>query len=92
MKGKVLKPQTVVYSCETREVTVEIDGKILKIREHEDDNGSENWVDVGDGEFVETYQLQDEELRKIAEGIAYNIRSGDFDEEGVEFDTSEYDD
>lgn len=92
MKGKVLKSQQVVYSCETREVTVEIDGKILKVRMHEDDNGAENWVSTDDGEFIETYQLEDEELKKIADGIAYNISNGDFDEDGSEFDTSEYDD
>ena len=92
MKAKVVKPQRVVWSAETREVTVDLDGKIIVIRQHEDDHGGENWVSVGDGEFIETYQLEDEELRKIADGIAYNIRGGDFDEEGAEFDTSEYDD
>ena len=92
MKVKVVKPQRVVWSAETREVTVEADGKTIVVRQHEDDNGGENWVAVGDGSFVETYQLEDEELKKLADAIAYNIRNGDFDEEGTEFDSSEYDD
>jgi hypothetical protein len=91
MKGKVLKPQRVVWSSETREVTVDYEGKTLIVRQHEDDNHGENWVSVDGGEFEEVYYLEDEKLKKFALTIAYNIRSGEFDEEGTEFDTSDFD-
>jgi len=57
------------------------------VRLHEDNSGCENWVAVGDDDFVETYKLEDDELRDLADNIADNLQNGDFDEDGAEFDT-----
>lgn len=89
MKIKVLKPQRTIFSSETKEMTLEIDGKIIMIRQHEDDNHGEVWASIDDGDLVESFELEDGELRNLIDGAATYIRSGMFDEEGVEIDSEE---
>lgn len=89
MKVKVLKPQRTIYSSETKEMTLEIDGKVIVVRQHEDDNGGEVWASINDGDLVESYQLEDDELKELIDGAAMYIRSGIFDNEGAEIDSEE---
>ena len=89
MKVKVLKPQKTVYTSETKEMTLEIDGKVYVIRQHEDDNHGENWVSINDEPFMETYEMEDGELRDLLDESCNLTRSGIFDNEGEEMDSSE---
>ena len=88
MKIKVLEPQYVIYSAETREITIDYNGMELTIRHTEDDHGDENIVLI-DGKWVKSYELKDEDLKQIVETICDNIRDGSFDTKG-EVDLSEY--
>jgi hypothetical protein len=88
MKIKVLQPQRVIYSAETREITIDFNGKELIIRQAEDDNGGDNLVFI-DHDWVNTYKLEDEELKTVVDTICANIREDIFDEKG-EIDLSEY--
>ena len=88
MKIKVLEPQKVIYSAETREITIDYNGMELIIRQAEDDNGGENIVLIDD-KWVKSYELKDEDLKQIVETICDNIRDGSFDAKG-EVDLSEY--
>jgi|LakMenEpi03Aug12_release.lakeMendotaPanAssembly.Ray.scaffolds.fasta_scaffold100494_1 hypothetical protein len=88
MKINVLEPQKVIYSAETREITIDYNGKKLIIRQAEDDNGGENIVLIDD-KWVKSYELKDEDLKQIVETVCDNIRDGSFDAKG-EVDLSEY--
>ena len=88
MKIKVLEPQKVIYSAETREITIDYNGTELVIRQAEDDNGGENIVLIDDN-WVNSYELEDDELKQIVNTICHNIRDSSFDEKG-EVDLSEY--
>jgi hypothetical protein len=88
MKIKVLEPQKVIYSAETREITIDYNGTELVIRQAEDDNGGENIVLIDDN-WVKSYELEDDDLKQIVNTICDNIRDGSFDEKG-EVDLSEY--
>jgi hypothetical protein len=88
MKIKVLEPQKVIYSAETREITIDYNGTKLIIRQAEDDNGGENIVLIDD-KWVKSYELKDEDLKQIVETVCENIRDGSFDAKG-EVDLSEY--
>ena len=88
MKINVLEPQEVIYSAETREITIDYNGTKLIIRQAEDNNGGENIVLIDD-KWVKSYELKDEDLKQIVETVCYNIRDGSFDEKG-EVDLSEY--
>ena len=74
MKIKVLEPQKVIWSSETRETTVEVDGKKITVRY---------------GALIESYKIKDPEIKEIVENIAYNISYGIFDVGGEEFDYTE---
>ena len=89
MKIKVLEPQRVIWSSETRETVVDVDGVKLTVRQFEDDNHGEIYIKIGDGRLMEDYEMEDSELKKIGQEIAYNIRNGMFDNEGDEFDSNE---
>jgi hypothetical protein len=88
MKINVLEPQKVIYSAETREITIDYNGTKLIIRQAEDDNGGENIVLIDDN-WIKSYELKDEDLKQIVETICDNIRDGSFDAKG-EVDLSEY--
>ncbi len=88
MKINVLEPQKVIYSAETREITIDYNGTKLIIRQAEDDNGGENIVLIDD-KWIKSYELKDEDLKQIVETICDNIRDGSFDAKG-EVDLSEY--
>ena len=88
MKIKVLEPQKVIYSAETREITIDYNGTKLIIRQAEDDNGGENIVLIDD-KWIKSYELKEEDLKQIVETICDNIRDGSFDAKG-EVDLSEY--
>jgi len=88
MKINVLEPQKVIYSAETREITIDYNGTKLVIRQAEDDNGGENIVLIDD-KWIKSYELKDEDLKQIVETICENIRDGSFDAKG-EVDLSEY--
>ena len=88
MKINVLEPQKVIYSAETREITIDYNGTKLIIRQAEDDNGGENIVLIDD-KWVKSYELKDEDLKQIVETVCDNIRDGSFDAKG-EVDLSEY--
>jgi hypothetical protein len=92
MKFKVLERQKVIWSLETRETTVEVDGKKITVRYSEHDNGADIWGSVNDGALIESYKIKDPEIKEIVENIAYNISYGLFDNEGDEFDFSELSD
>lgn len=89
MKIKVLEPQRVIWSSETRETVVDVDGVKLTVRQYEDDNHGEVHIKIGDGRFMEDYQMEESELKKIGQEIAYNIRGGMFDKMDNEFDSDE---
>ena len=89
MKIKVLEPQKVIWSSETRETTVEVDGKKITVRYSEHDNGADIWGSVNDGALIESYKIKDPEIKEIVENIAYNISYGIFDVGGEEFDYTE---
>jgi len=88
MKINVLEPQKVIYSAETREITIDYNGTKIIIRQAEDDNGGENIVLIDD-KWIKSYELKDEDLKQIVETICDNIRDGSFDAKG-EVDLSEY--
>ena len=88
MKINVLEPQKVIYSAETREITIDYHGTKLIIRQAEDDNGGENIVLIDD-KWIKSYELKEEDLKQIVETICDNSRDGSFDAKG-EVDLSEY--
>ena len=88
MKIKVLEPQRVIYSAETREITIDYNGRELIIRQAEDDNGGDNIVFI-DNNWVSSYKLEDEEFKTVVNTICANIREDIFDKKG-EIDLSEY--
>lgn len=89
MKIKVIVPQRVIWSSETRETVVDIEGVKLTVRQYEDDNSGTIYLKIGDGKIIEASKMEDNELKKIGQNIAYNIRNGMFDNEGDEFDSND---
>lgn len=89
MKLKITKSERVIWSAETREVCFDMNGTELVVRQYEDDNGSETWVRVGDGDLIRDYEVEDQEIVTIVNKLLGLFRSGDFDEEGVEIETDE---
>lgn len=87
MKIKVIKPERTI--SETKEMTLDIDGKEVIIRRYEDDNKGEvfAYIDREDWE-----NSDDEELKKVIYNCAYAIREKEFfGSEGIEIDSNDVD-
>jgi hypothetical protein len=80
MKIRVIDPQEVIYSSETRQVEIEYDGQEYIIRQFEDDNGRENSVFINNS-WKEPSQIKAENpgLAKIVTCVCNYIREGIFD-------------
>jgi len=84
MKVKVIENSWTVYLKETRQTNVELDdGRIIKVRQMDDGNGTENYyfIDGESNEWSETHKCDNKELRDIVDKIAGNIFSGAFSKE-----------
>jgi hypothetical protein len=90
MKIRVIDPQEVIYSSETRQVKIEYDGQEYIIRQFEDDNGGENSVFINNS-WKEPSQIKAENpgLAKIVTCVCNYIREGIFDEK-AEVDLTEW--
>jgi len=89
MKIKILQPQKTIWSAETKEMMLEIDGNNVTIRQYEDDNGGEVWVILNGGDLIQSRQLEDKDLREVIDICAWNIRNGMFDKINEEFDSND---
>mgnify|MGYP001166578599 CR=1 FL=1 len=92
MKIKVINSTKTVWSQETRQTDVKLDdGRILKVRQMEDDNGTESYFYI-EGEtknWTNSYECEDDKLKSIIDKIAWNIFQNVFDNKDEIIDLSE---
>ena len=92
MKIKVINAAWTVWSQETRQTDVELnDGRILMVRQMEDDNGTETFYFI-EGEtknWTNSYECKDEDLKSIINKIAWNIFQNAFDNKDEVIDLNE---
>ena len=102
MKVKVLKGTWTVWSQETKQLNVELeDGRILGVRQMEDDNGAESYFQLkpageeifrrGGWESLDDIKWKDEEEKEMANKLVNNLFYGDFTD-GEEINTDELED
>ena len=101
MKLKVIRGTFTVWLQETKQLNVQFeDGRILGVRQLEDDNGCESYFQLkesgeeiykrGGWEKLDEVKWKDQEEKETAEKLAYNLFYGDFeDEEIIETDSLE---
>ena len=89
MKLKVLDGTWTVWSQETKQLNVELeDGRILGVRQMEDDNGAESFFQLkpvgeeiyrrGGWESIDDIEWKDDEEKEQAQKLAYNLFNGDY--------------
>jgi len=99
MKLKVLEGTWTVWSQETKQLNVELeDGRILGVRQMEDDNGAESFFQLkpageeiyrrGGWESIDDIEWKDDEEKEQAQKLAYNLFNGDY-LDGDTIDTDE---
>ena len=99
MKLKVLEGTWTVWSQETKQLNVELeDGRILGVRQMEDDNGAESYFQLkpageeiyrrGGWESIDDIEWKDDEEKEQAQKLAYNLFYGDY-LDGDTIDTDE---
>ena len=99
MKLKVTEATNTVWLQETKQLSVELpDGRILGVREMQDDNGGETYFQIaelgeeitrrGNWQKIEDVDWKDDEERDIAELIGSNLFYGDYKEDEL-LDTEE---
>ena len=89
---KVKEASWTVYLKETKQTNVELDdGRIIKVRQMDDGNGTESYyfIDGESNNWAQTHECNDKELRDFVEKIAQNIFIGVFDEEEDVVDLNE---
>jgi hypothetical protein len=102
MKLKVLEGTWTVWSQETKQLNVELeDGRILGVRQMEDDNGAESYFQLkpageeiyrrGGWESLDDIEWKDEEEKEMANKLVNNLFYGDFSD-GEEIDTDKLED
>jgi len=102
MKLKVTKGTHTVWLQETKQLEVELpDGRILGVREMQDDNGGETYFQIadlgeeitrrGNWQQIEDVDWKDDEERDMAEMIGQNLFYGDYNDDEY-LDTEELED
>jgi hypothetical protein len=88
MNIKVIDPQKIIWSAETRQIKIEYKGQSLLIRQYEDDKGGEFLVFL-ENKWTESHKISDPDLRKMVDTVCANIREDVFDQAG-DVDLSEF--
>jgi hypothetical protein len=94
---KVIRGTWTVWIQETKQLNIELeDGRILGVRQMEDDNGAESYFQLkeageeiyrkGGWKKLDEVEWKDQEEKEMGEKIAYNLFYGDF-EDGQIIDT-----
>ena len=90
MKLKVVKPESVIWSAETREVTLNDGERDITIRYYEGWEGSETHIRINDGDLLEYYDV-DEYLQELVTKVTSVFKADFFNNVGEEIDVEELD-
>ena len=82
---KIIEDVELVYSAETIQGKIELDGEIVEFRYAEDSNGTENWILIN-GKWESVFDEKYEGIFLACGEIALNKDS----KSGEEFDTDNY--
>jgi hypothetical protein len=89
MKLTVKNPERVIWSAETREVTVNDGERDITVRFYEGWEGAETLIRINDGELLKSYEVEDAELVELADKIAYSFKADLFENAGDEIDVDD---
>ena len=91
MKLKVVKPESIIWSAETREVTLNDGERDITIRYYDAWEGSETHIRINDGELLQDWEVEDESLVELVNKVTSAFKADFFNNVGQEIDVQELD-
>ncbi len=92
MKLTVKHPERVIWSAETRQVTLNDGERDITVRYYEGDEGTETYIQINDGKLLKSHEVDDTELVELANKIKFSFRADIFENVGDEIDVEDLED